>query len=76
MRQESTPFSGWSVVSAAFAVLFVVYGIQFSFGVFVDDITDDTGWSETRIQLIFALYILGYSALSAASSPPSARAGL
>lgn len=67
-RSGNAPtFSGWGVVAAAFAVLFVVYGIQFSFGVFVDDIADDTGWSENRVQLVFALYILGYSALSAVS---------
>ena len=65
--EKATAFSGWSVVAAAFAVLFVVYGIQFSFGVFVDDIAEDTGWSENRVQLVFALYILGYSALSAVS---------
>lgn len=61
----TTDFHGWRVVSAAFGVLFVVYAIQFSFGTFVDDVVDDTGWSETRLQLIFAIYIFGYSALSA-----------
>ena len=58
-------FRGWKVVGAAFSVLFVVYAIQFSFGTFVDDIVEDTGWSETRLQLIFAVYIFSYSALSA-----------
>jgi len=58
-------FYGWRVVSAAFAVLFVVYAIQFSFGTFVDDVVADTGWSETRLQLIFAIYIFSYSAVSA-----------
>ncbi len=60
-------FHGWYVVGAAFTVLFVVYSIQFSFGTLVDDIVADTGWSESRLQLIYALYILTYSALSAAS---------
>jgi len=46
-------------------VLFVVYGIQFSFGTFVGDVVAETGWSETRLQLIFAIYIGLYSALSA-----------
>ena len=53
----STDFYGWKVVGAAFSVLFVVYSIQFSFGTFVDDIVTDTGWSKTRLQLIFAIYI-------------------
>ena len=61
------PFFGWRIVGAAFTVLFVVYGIQFSFGTFVGAVVADTGWSETRLQLIFAIYIGLYSALSALS---------
>jgi OFA family oxalate/formate antiporter-like MFS transporter len=68
-------FRGWIVVAAAFTVLFVVYGIQFSFGTFVTDIVDDTGWSESRLQLIFATYIFGYSALSAVSGTLTDRLG-
>lgn len=63
------------MVAAAFVVLFVVYGIQFSFGAFVDEISTDTGWPEARIQLIFALYVLGYSALSAVSGILTDRLG-
>ncbi len=69
------PFRGWAVVGAAFTVLFVVYGIQFSYGTFVNDIVDDTGWSESRIQLIIALYISGYSVLSAISGVLTDRWG-
>lgn len=71
----SATFSGWRVVGAAFSVLFVVYAIQFSFGTFVDDITTDTGWSESRIQLIFAIYIFTYSTLSAVSGALTDRFG-
>ena len=63
------------MVGAAFTVLFVVYGIQFSYGTFVNDIVDDTGWSESRIQLIIALYISGYSVLSAISGVLTDRWG-
>jgi MFS family permease len=68
-------FRGWFIVAAAFTVLFVVYGIQFSFGTFVSDVVEDTGWSETRLQLIFAFYILSYSALSAVSGILTDRFG-
>lgn len=68
-------FNGWQVVAAAFIVLFVVYGIQFSFGTFVDDVVEDTGWSETRLQLIFAIYIFSYSVLSAVSGVFTDRFG-
>ena len=68
-------FFGWRIVGAAFPVLFVVYGIQFSFGTFVGDVVDDTGWSENRLQLIFAIYIGLYSALSAISGWLTDRMG-
>ena len=68
-------FFGWRIVGAAFTVLFVVYGIQFSFGTFVGDVVDDTGWSENRLQLIFAIYIGLYSALSAISGWLTDRMG-
>lgn len=55
--------------------MFVVYGVQFSFGTFVDDIVATTGWSESRLQLIFAIYIFGYSALSAVSGVATDRLG-
>lgn len=71
----SRSFDGWKVVGAAFSVLFVVYAIQFSFGTFVDDIVEDTGWSETRLQLIFAIYIFSYSALSAVTGSLTDRFG-
>ena len=75
MLESDSPFKGWRIVGASFIVLFVVYGIQFSFGTFVDDIAQDTGWSETRLQLIIAIYIFGYSALSAVSGWLTDRVG-
>ncbi len=63
------------MVGAAFAVMFVVYGIQFSFGTFVEDVVADTGWSETRLQLIFAVYVFSYSVLSAVSGMLTDRYG-
>lgn len=63
------------MVGAAFAVMFVVYGIQFSFGTFVEDVVADTGWSETRLQLIFAVYVFSYSVLSAVSGMLTDRFG-
>lgn len=72
---DTERFDGWSVVAAAFTVLFVVYAIQFSFGTFVDDVTDDTGWSASQVQLVFALYVFGYSALSTVSGALTDRLG-
>ena len=59
------PFHGWRVAWAGFWVLFIVYGIQFSYGTFEGAISADKGWSATWLQLAYASYILAYSAISA-----------
>lgn len=55
--------------------LFVVYGIQFSFGEFRQAATEAEGWSQTSLSAIFAVYIGGYSALSAVSGWATDRWG-
>jgi MFS family permease len=68
-------FRGWIVVATCFAVLAVAYGMQFSFGVFVDPITDDTGWSTTSLSLAYAIYVALYSLLSSVSGWATDRFG-
>jgi MFS family permease len=68
-------FFGWRVVAAAFTVLFVAYGIQFSFGVFLKQITDDMGWSRAQVLLPYAVYVALYSALSSVSGWATDRFG-
>jgi MFS family permease len=68
-------FYGWRVVAAAFAVLFVAYGLQFSFGVFVSEITHDTGLSRAQLLLPYAVYVALYSWLSAVSGWATDRFG-
>jgi MFS family permease len=68
-------FYGWKVVAAAFTVLFVGYGLQFSFGVFVTEITKDTGWSRSQLVLPYAVYVALYSALSSVSGWATDRWG-
>lgn len=74
-RNEAPPFHGWHVVASAFMVLFVVYGLQFSFGTFVDDVVDDTGWRRRDLQLVFAVYVAGYAVLSMVSGTLTDRIG-
>ena len=69
------PFRGWVMVGAGFVVLFVVYGLQFSYGEFRLAATEAEGWSQTSLSLIFALYIACYSALSAVSGWATDRFG-
>ncbi len=68
-------FRGWVIVGAGFAVLFMVYGLQFSFGEFRQAATESEGWSQTTLSGIFAVYIAVYSALSAVSGWATDRWG-
>ncbi|MGE0826358.1 MAG: MFS transporter [Candidatus Binatia bacterium] len=56
-------FYGWVVVGCAFTVLCVAYGIQFTFGVFMPAISQETGWDRASLSLPYSLYIFLYSAL-------------
>jgi MFS family permease len=65
--RTALPFYGWIVVAACFGIVFVAYGIQFSYGVFLPSIAADTGWDRTSLSLAFSIYVLLYSALAAVS---------
>jgi MFS transporter, OFA family, oxalate/formate antiporter len=54
-------FYGWTVVAAAFLVLFMAYGTQYAFGVFFAALVDEFGWSRASLSGVFSLYALVYS---------------
>jgi MFS family permease len=66
-------FSGgrakWLVVLAGFCILFVVKGTVATYGVFIDPIESDFGWSRTTVSLTFAIYLLA----TAVASPVAGR---
>lgn len=68
-------FYGWIIVAAASVVLFVAYGIQFSYGVFVKAMGEEMGWTRAQTALPYAVYIFLYSALSASSGRLTDRYG-
>ena len=49
------------VVAAAFVILFMAYGAQYSFGVFFNALLDEFGWSRASLSGAFSLYAFGYS---------------
>jgi MFS family permease len=53
----------------------VGYGLQFSFGVFVTEVTRDMGWSRAELLLPYAVYVGLYSALSSVSGWATDRFG-
>lgn len=68
-------FRGWLVVGAAFSVMFLSYGLQFSYGVFVTGMSEDLGWGRAETALPFSIYVFVYSALSAATGRATDRFG-
>ncbi|MBT7288863.1 MAG: MFS transporter [Rhodospirillaceae bacterium] len=62
-----TPFFGWVVVGCAFLVLFLAYGVQYSFGVFLPAMTDELGWQRASLGGAFSLYSLVYTGFSLVS---------
>lgn len=55
-------FHGWIVVGGAFVVLFLAYGTQYSFGVFLAALLAEFHWSRASLSGAFSLYVLVYSA--------------
>jgi OFA family oxalate/formate antiporter-like MFS transporter len=72
---QSRLFYGWVVVTCTFIVLFVAYGIQFSFGVFMHFISADTGWDRASLSFPYSMYVFIYSALGIASGRLTDRLG-
>ena len=63
----NTPFYGWIVVGCAFLVLFLTYGVQYSFGVFVPPMLDELGWQRASLGGAFSLYSMIYTGFSLVS---------
>jgi MFS family permease len=57
-------FYGWIVTACAFCVLFLTYGVQYSFGVFLPAMLDELGWQRASIAGAFSLYTMMYSGCS------------
>lgn len=68
-------FYGWVVVGAAFTVLFLAYGLQFSYGIFVTGMATELSWSRADTALPYSIYVFVYSALSAATGNATDRHG-
>ena len=71
----AVPFRGWRVVAAAFSVLFLAYGLQFSYGVFIRGMSAELGWGRAVTALPYSIYVFLYSALSALTGRATDRLG-
>ncbi|MBI3301288.1 MAG: MFS transporter [Deltaproteobacteria bacterium] len=64
MHPPRTLFYGWIVTACAFLVLFLTYGVQYSFGVFLPAMLDELGWQRASLAGAFSLYTMVYSGCS------------
>ncbi len=55
-------FWGWYVVAGAFLLHAVSYGARYSFGIFVQPLTAENGWSRTVISLAASLNMIFFAA--------------
>ncbi|MDG7007249.1 MAG: MFS transporter [Nitrososphaerota archaeon] len=60
MESDRRPGTGWIVVAAATG-LSIIFGIFFSFGVFLDPLISQFGWSSALTSFVFSVYSLSYS---------------
>src|SRR3981081_962506 len=68
-------FYGWFVVSAAFAVTFVGFGVSYSFSAFAEPRQRDFGASRGSVSLVFSLAGFLYFGLGIVSGPLADRFG-
>ena len=68
-------FHGWVVVGGAFLVLFVGFGVAYSFGAFFHALRDEFDATRGDISLVFAITGFLYFALGAVSGPLADRIG-
>ncbi|MCJ7791318.1 MAG: MFS transporter [Dehalococcoidia bacterium] len=57
-------FYGWVVVAAAFCVALVAYGVQYSFGIFLEPLSEDFGWSWALLSGAASLFMFSRGALA------------
>jgi MFS family permease len=63
-NRRSSMFYGWWIVLSVFGILFLSYGIRYSFGVYLKPLSKEFGSSRAMISGVFSIYMLGYAASS------------
>ena len=63
MARESNTrlFYGWVVVGSGCAILALVWGFQYSYGVFFTELCNDLGWTRTAVSGAYSLFMLWHS---------------
>ncbi len=63
-NRKETPklFWGWYIVAGAFTLMALNYGTRYTFGIFVQPLTADNGWSRSVVSLAASIHLLVYAA--------------
>ncbi len=75
-RADGEPFFyGWAVVAATFVVLFVGFGVAYSFASFFHALRDQFNATRSEVSLVFAITGFLYFGIGAVSGPAADRIG-
>jgi MFS family permease len=61
MFKKDNIFWGWYVVAGAFLLMAANYGARYSFGIFVQPLTVENGWSRSAVSLAATINLLTYA---------------
>ncbi len=61
MFKKDNLFWGWYVVAGAFLLMAVNYGARYSFGIFVQPLTVENGWSRSAVSLAATINLITYA---------------
>jgi MFS family permease len=61
MVEKNKIFWGWYVVAGAFLLMAVNYGARYSFGIFVQPLTVENGWSRSAVSLAASINLIVYA---------------
>jgi len=61
MYKEGKIFWGWHVVAGAFLLMAANYGARYSFGIFVQPLTVENGWSRSAVSLAATINLITYA---------------
>lgn len=60
-KSQRAIFYGWVVVAAGSVILLLVWGFQYSYGVFFTELRDDLNWTRTTVSGAYSLFFLWHS---------------
>ncbi|MBN2186917.1 MAG: MFS transporter [Dehalococcoidia bacterium] len=56
-KPKSGVFYGWIIAAASSVILLLVWGFQYSYGIFFTELCDDLNWSRTMVSGAYSLFI-------------------